>query len=346
MANILVIRLSAIGDVAMTIPVIYSAARANPGDSFTVLTQIFLIPVFINRPPNVEITGINTFGSEKSLRGLLRFARAYATYDFDIVIDLHRVLRTRIIDCLFRLRGKKVFSLDKARCERARLTRRKDKKLAPLRPVVERYADVFRASGLKYADSFHTLFDGKLPPLPPSLPGKTGRWIGIAPFAKHRGKIYPAEQMQQVVDTLAQANDITLFLFGSKGTEQHILEAWSQRYPRTVNVAGRYSLDAELALISRLDLLLCMDSANMHFASLVGTTVVSIWGATHPCAGFYGYRQLPSNAIQSDLPCRPCSIYGQKPCYRRDWACLTSLTPARIAGKIAELCPENRTFGR
>ena len=60
MANILVIRLSAIGDVAMTVPVIYSAAKANPTDSFTVLTQAFLIPVFINSAKNVSLIGINT----------------------------------------------------------------------------------------------------------------------------------------------------------------------------------------------------------------------------------------------------------------------------------------------
>lgn len=103
MANILVIRLSAIGDVAMTVPVIYSAAKANPTDSFTVLTQAFLIPVFINRPKNVNVIGINTKSTEKTLAGLLRFASALVKYDFDMVLDLHDVLRTMIIRTLFRL---------------------------------------------------------------------------------------------------------------------------------------------------------------------------------------------------------------------------------------------------
>ncbi|MDR1344109.1 MAG: glycosyl transferase, partial [Tannerellaceae bacterium] len=160
MARILVIRLSAIGDVAMTIPVIYSAARANPEHTFTVLTQVFLIPAFINRPPNVEMMGINTFASEKALPGLIRFAGAYSRYDFDIVLDLHSVLRTKIISLFFLLRGKKVFSLNKARTERRQLTRQgKKKTLEPLRPVAERYADVFKAAGLRYADTFNHLFD-------------------------------------------------------------------------------------------------------------------------------------------------------------------------------------------
>ena len=97
MANILVIRLSAIGDVAMTVPVIYSAAKANPQDTFTVLTQAFLMPVFMNRPANVDVIGINTKAAEKGLTGLLRFASALVRYDFDIVLDLHNVIRTMIL---------------------------------------------------------------------------------------------------------------------------------------------------------------------------------------------------------------------------------------------------------
>jgi ADP-heptose:LPS heptosyltransferase len=341
MANILVIRLSAIGDVVMTIPVIYSAARANPGDKFTVLTQIFLMPVFINRPSNVDIIGINTKGSEKSLWGLLRFARAYAKYDFDLVFDLQEGVRSRIIDLLFRMRGKKVFMVNKARKDRSRLTSRSPKVLKPLRPVIDRYHDVFKAAGMNFADTFHSLFDEKHPASIAAIEDlsgpKEGKWIGIAPFAKHPGKIYPVEKMEQVVATFSRRKDVTIFLLGGRGEEQEVLEIWARKYPRVKNVAGKYSLDKELSLITYLDLLVCMDSANMHFASLVGTTVISIWGSTHPYAGFYGYRQLPENAIQLDLDCRPCSIYGNKPCHRGDWACLKQLPPSLIISKVEEV---------
>ena len=112
------------------------------------------------------------------------------------------------------------------------------------------------------------------------------------------------------------------------------MEQWAFQYPRVKSVVGRYSLDNELALISRLDVLLCMDSANMHFASLVDTKVISVWGATHPYAGFYGYHQDPKNAVQLDLPCRPCSVFGQKPCFRGDWACMTQITPEMVVKKV------------
>jgi ADP-heptose:LPS heptosyltransferase len=128
--------------------------------------------------------------------------------------------------------------------------------------------------------------------------------------------------MEKLLDHLGREEGIRLFLFGGRGEEQRILENWAARYPHTFSLAGRYALDQELALMSRLNLMLSMDSANMHLASLVGLRVLSFWGATHPWAGFYAYGQDPADAVGADLPCRPCSVYGNKPCYRGDWACL------------------------
>lgn len=340
MANILVIRLSAIGDVAMTVPVIYSAARANPQDSFTVLTQAFLMPVFMNRPSNVDVIGINTKAAEKGLSGLLKFASALVKYDFDIVLDLHNVIRTMIIRTMFRFEGKRIYVLDKARKERKQLTAKDNKHLQPLRSVIQRYADVFGAAGLKYEETFTSLYDTNPADLTAmeSLTGpKSGKWIGIAPFAKHRGKIYPIDDMEQVVAKLCENEEYTLFLFGGRGYEEAVLEQWAFQYPRVISVVGKYALDSELALISQLDVLLCMDSANMHFASLVGTRVVSIWGATHPYAGFYGYHQKQEDVIQENLSCRPCSVFGQKPCFRGDWACMTQIKPETIIAKVVQI---------
>jgi len=97
------------------------------------------------------------------------------------------------------------------------------------------------------------------------------------------------------------------------------------------------SLKEELILMSHLDVMLSMDSANMHLASLTATPVVSVWGATHPCAGFMGWRQPEENAIQATLDCRPCSIYGQKTCRRGDYACLNMIKPETIAERIDQI---------
>ena len=335
MSNILIIRFSAIGDVAMTIPVIYSAAKANPNDSFTVLTKDFLMPLFINRPPNVQIIGVNTKSTEKSFFGFLRYAFMLRRYQFDMVLDLHRVIRSRIVDFIFRLNGKKVFIIDKLRSKCKQLTAMPPKDIEALRPVIERYTDVFRAAGFTFENTFISLYENNSVN-DSIIKDKNGHRVGIAPFAGHRGKIYPTELMEKVVEALSKQDDLTIFLFGGRGEEEMTLKQWEEKYKNTVCIAGRYDLMQELELISCLDVMLSMDSANMHLASLVGTKVISIWGATHPYTGFYGYKQPANLAIQTNLPCRPCSIYGNKRCYRGDWACLYKITPEQIICKIQD----------
>ncbi|MDR0744230.1 MAG: glycosyltransferase family 9 protein [Tannerella sp.] len=343
MSKILVIRLSAIGDVAMTIPVVYAVAEANPGDSFTVLTQTFLMPLFMNRPLNVNMMGVNTKNTEKSFLGFLRYTFILRKYKFDKVLDLHCVIRSRIVDFIFRLSGKPVFKIDKGRKERKFLTRRPPKEIYPLRPVTARYADVFHSAGFDFGETFVSLYD-KNPvdemAIKVMAGDKKGRWVGIAPFAGHKGKIYPPEKMEKVVKALSEQTDMKIFLFGGPNEEKNVIDSWKEKYQNTVSMAGRYLLDMELALISRLDILVSMDSANMHFASLAGTKVISVWGATHPYAGFYGYHQREDLIVQVDLPCRPCSIYGNKPCYRGDWACLNEIRPAQIVNKVMDYLNE------
>lgn len=338
MAKVLIIRFSAIGDVAMTIPVIYAAAEAHPEDSFTVLTQTFLMPLFLNRPANVSIMGVNTKTTEKSFPGFLRYVFILRKYKFDIVLDLHSVIRSWAIDLLSLISGKKAYRLDKGRKNRKKITARPPKEIFSLRAVTKRYADVFHKAGFEFEQTFASLYEKEKvdDEMIYAMAGdKTTHWVGLAPFAKHRGKIYPLDKMEEVVRNLSRKRpDITVFLFGGRGEEEKILNGWAEKYTNAESTVGRYSLDMELAFMSKLDVLVCMDSANMHFASLVGTKVISIWGATHPNAGFYGYRQSYDLAIQVPLACRPCSIYGNKPCYRGDWACMNEIAPEQIISKI------------
>ena len=341
MAHILVIRISAIGDVAMTIPVIYSAAKANPNDTFTVVTQAFLKPIFMNAPTNVEVVSINTKGREKNLKGLLRFVLALGRQQYDMVLDLHDVLRSKVIRNYFKFKGVPVFVFNKGRADRAKLTAQKaNKSLTPLRSVVERYADVFRDAGLNYNETFTSLFQdipADIVAMENLVGNKKGKWVGIAPFAKHRGKIYPADKMEALIEHLAAYSDVDIFLFGGKGPEEIVINKFAQAHPNVHSAVARYALDMELTLISELDVLVSMDSANMHFASLVNTPVVSIWGATHPAVGFYGYHQHVDNIVQLPLSCRPCSVFGDKPCYKGTWECLETLGVELVIDKIDKI---------
>jgi len=142
--------------------------------------------------------------------------------------------------------------------------------------------------------------------------------------------------MEEVVSRLNELPDVEIFFFSSK-EEKLLLESWMEKYSNTKSIAGKMNLHEELILMNQMDLIVSMDSANMHLASLVNTPVISIWGATHPFAGFYGFNQDESNIIQTDLPCRPCSIFGNKPCERSDYACLKQITPEMIVNRICYL---------
>ena len=340
--RILVIRFSAIGDVAMTVPVVDSLARQYPENQYTVLSQAFLQPLFEHCPENVRFVGVDLYGDYKGISGMYRLYRELLKQNFDLVADLHDVLRTKLLRIFFHCSGLKVRHIDKGRKDKRLLTRKKNKIFRQLKPTTERYAEVFAPLCPPKGGKEALLNGSTMMSTSPLSFGEgmverlTGErlLIGIAPFAKHEGKIFPLDRMERVVAYFAGKTDVTVFLFGGGKTEQAILDGWSAKYSRTVSVAGKMKLSDELVLMSHLTVMVSMDSANMHLASLTATPVVSIWGATHPYSGFYGYNQSPDNAVQVELFCRPCSVYGNKPCYRKNMECMEKITPQMVIEKI------------
>lgn len=341
MAHILVIRFSAIGDVAMTIPVIYSLSIQYPQHEITVLSRKHLEPLFRRLPDNVKFIGVDLAREYEGVWGLNRLFSELKDKHFDYVADLHNVLRTKYLCLRFALSGVPVASIRKGRAGKRKLVRRHHKVFKIQESSFERYADVFKRLGLPVLLNFTSIYgDGKgdFSQIASTVGLKEDKlWIGIAPFAKHKGKIYPLELQEQVVAHFAADLAVKVFLFGGGKEEQAVLDGWVVKYPTITSMIGKLNMDTELNLISHLDVMLSMDSANMHLASLVNTPVVSVWGATHPYAGFMGWKQLPMNAVQVDLFCRPCSVFGQKPCFRGDYACLYGIKPEQIIEKMERI---------
>lgn len=341
--NVLIVRFSALGDVSMTIPVVYGVCRKHPERRFVFVTKKSVTGIFVNPPANLSIFSADTTARHKGFKGIWRLYRDLREEKFGYVIDLHDVLRSRILGLLWRMCGARCFTLDKGRKEKRQLCA-PDKKsaLKPLKGSIERYADVFRKAGFEIATEFCSIFDGNHPaqPLPTDIePRRDGElWMGIAPFAKHQGKIYPIHRTEELVKYLSEQKRYRIFLMGGGSTETPILQAWAEKYPGVVSLAGkRLGFPAELSLISRMDMVVSMDSANMHLASLVGVPVISIWGQTHPYAGFLGWNQASENIVQCDLPCRPCSIFGNRPCRRGDYACMEQIPLSVIIKRIESL---------
>lgn len=333
-------RFSALGDIAMTLPSVYDACTANPDIDFYFLTRHHPAQVFINRPSNLTIAPVN-LDNYKGTKGLWRLAKALRTrYAITDYVDLHDVLRTKLLRLFLRLQGVRVSKIDKGRRAKKELTRRTNKVLVQLKPMPERYREVFYRAGIALDNDFESLFDnGKGDPAafarvtPPKMNGE--KWLAVAPFAKHKGKIYPVELLERVIEHFDREPGVKIFIFGFGDEENAVIGRMASRYASVINMAdANIGIPAELSLLSHCDVMLSMDSANMHLASLVGLRVVSVWGATHPYTGFLGWKQRTRDVVQLDMTCRPCSVFGDRPCLRGDYHCLRGITPKIIIDKI------------
>lgn len=337
LSNILVIRFSAFGDVAMTLPALYSVAKAHPNHTFYMLTSKSFVGLFANQLPNIKPIGVD-LKQYKGVGGLMQLAKKIRTnYKIDAVADLHDVLRSQVLRTYFMLRGKRVAYIRKERAKKKAVIKHKAP-LAPLKHSIDRYRDVFSKLGIEAEMSFTSYFENQPRSLDPlnSLSFDTSKTnIGIAPFAMHAEKMYPIEKMMEVVKAMSQRDNTHVYLFGGGSKEKEKLEEWGAKYANVTSVVGKLTLQNELLLISYLSALVSMDSANMHLASLVNTPVVSIWGATHPYLGFYGFNQSSRNAVQmTNLDCRPCSVFGNVPCWRGDHACMNGIAPQTVIDRI------------
>ncbi len=315
--HIAVIRLSALGDVAMTVPVIRAFVAQNPDVKITFVSRPFFKP-FFDKIPNVIFFGVDLENRHKGFWGLSRLFFDLKNQNIDAVADLHNVLRTKKVRWLFALIGKKVAHTDKGRVEKEALTRGKNKIFIPLKSMFERHVDTFKKLGFTI-DLSNPIFSEKtiLNQTILDLVGKKNdtKWIGIAPFAQYKGKVYPQDLMQKVIDELALKNDFKIFLFGGGNKEIEVLNLFAKNKKNIVVIAGKLSFAAELQLISNLDVMLAMDSGNAHIAAMYGVKTVTLWGATHPFAGFSPFNQPLGNCLVSYrnlYPKLPTSVYGNK----------------------------------
>ena len=331
MKKLLIIRFSALGDIAMTVPVIHDLAVQYPDLEITMLSREMARPLFEKLPKNVHFFGADFKRRHSGLYGLNHLMADIHFGDFDPVADFHDVLRSQYLRLNCRLSGQQVATIDKGRKGKKALTRQKDKVLVQQATSFERYAKVLEQLGFPIKPKF-TKLDYSAFCEREKVEHET--WIGIAPFAKHPAKVYPLEKMEQVIKALSERENTTVFLFGGGDKEKRQIAEHCAKYPNVKAAQSQQGLKGELALMGQLDVMLSMDSANMHLASLVGTRVVSIWGGTHPYAGFLGWNQKESDCVQLDMPCRPCSVYGNKPCLRGDYACMNGITPSQITEKL------------
>ncbi|WP_338376100.1 glycosyltransferase family 9 protein [uncultured Flavobacterium sp.] len=336
--HILIIRLSAMGDVAMTVPVLRAFSIQNPEVKITVVSRPFYKP-FFDTIPNITFFGVDLKKRHKGFIGLLRLFSDLKKYEITHVADLHNVLRSKVVRNFFVINGKKVAATDKGRVEKKALTRAENKIFEPTKSMFERHVNTFNKLGFQI-DLSHPNFPEKAV-LSTTILSKIGevsemKLIGIAPFAQYDSKVYPLDLMQNVIDELAKYPNQKILLFGGGEMEIQKLNQLQNNHHNVVVVAGNIYFQEELELISNLDVMLSMDSGNAHIAAMLGVKVITLWGATHPFAGFKPFNQPMENCLVSDrskYPLLPTSVYGNKivPGYKD---VMRTILPEEIVKKI------------
>ena len=341
--NVLVIRLSVLGNVAMTIPVLYPVCKANPDTRFIMLTKKWPASMFHDRPANLKVVDFDINENHKGFFGLLKLAaQLHKLYDIDAVADLHNVTGTKIMDAYLWLRGAKIAGMDREKAKRKALVTHRTHE--PVTPIHDRFRNVFKELGFETPDNFTRLYEGRDWPVSPIVlekePGQ--RWIAISPFSSHRQKAYPLELMEKVIAELCKRENYWIFLMGGGKTEKIALRGIARKYKNVISMAEvKHRFLDEYALLGKCDLMLTMESANMHLASLVDLQAMTIWGPTSPACGYLGYNQVVEDDIQLDMDCRPCSITGDKPCKYGDFRCLQNIPPEYIAQHVIEAVEYN-----
>ncbi|MCG2417405.1 glycosyltransferase family 9 protein [Aequorivita sp. F47161] len=337
-SHILVIRLSAMGDVAMTVPVLHILTQTYPELKITILSRPFFKP-FFEGIPNLNFLEADVYGEHKRF-GLIKLAKEAQELGIEAVADLHNLIRSKIITKFLKFKGLKTATIDKGRAEKKALIAAEGENISQLKTTHQRYADVFEKLGFPIDLKQFT------PParkrLSPKLNGLIGvepkKLIGIAPFAAYESKMYPLGLMAEVIRELDRSEKFRIFLFGGGKKEIKQLQQLENPFANVTNVAGKLSFEEELALISNLDLMLSMDSGNGHLAAMYGVPVVTLWGVTHPYAGFVPFNQPESNQLVADrkmYPLIPTSVYGNKFPKGYDDAMKTIL-PEMVVSKIKE----------
>ena len=324
------------GDVAMSIPVIRALTEKHPECKITVLSKPFFKPLF-DKIPQVSFFAAQVNTKHKGILGLFKLYRELKKENITHVADFHNVVRSKILRTLFIFNGNPCICINKGRTEKKALTRTKNKIFKQLKTSHQRYAEVLNKLGFNLDLSNPTLIEKKkLSEKITIITGlKTDTWIGIAPFAAFKGKVYPLQLMEEVIKEMA-SKGFKIFLFGGGKHEVKILNTIEKTYKNVINLAGQLSFKEELEVISKLDLMVSMDSGNAHLAAMQQVKTITLWGVTHPYAGFAPFHQPDDYCLISDLekyPKIPCSIYGNKVINGYENV-METISPDRVIEKI------------
>lgn len=341
--NILIIRLSSVGDIVLTLPVVRFLRERFPGARIDYLTKRNYAELLRWNPAlsNVLLFDGDRPGELRTTREAIRAAR------YDLILDLHNSLRSIVLRTFVGARRVRVFR--KHAVKRFLLVKFKWNRYGRVRTVAERYADTLRGFGT--ADVRVEM------PVPEDVARIAGgilrsgaftaadRLVGFAPTARHFTKRWPMDRYVRLGADLAAAGRVRIAIFGGpEETEEcadlaHLINSAASAHCAE-SFAGRFSLPEAAAALGSCALLVTNDTGLMHIAAARGTPLVAIFGSSVKEFGFFpqGDRSLVVEA--DDVPCRPCSHIGRSSCPLGHFDCMNRIGPERVLAEALRLLRE------
>jgi len=327
--SILVVRLSSIGDIVLTTPVVQELRRAFPGARIDFCTKAPFIPLLAGNP------AISSVCTPENLMGIA----------YDLAVDLQNNRRSRAL-----LRGLDIGSVRQYR-------KRNWKKLLLVRFKLNLFGDGYRSVVQRYGEALDGLAGTVDAPcvLVPSREDRDfalGTLKGSVPVlavcfgANHLTKRYPEERFAAVIERVGSKMPVRVILLGGKediaGGERIVALLPPAVRSRVRSMAGVTTLMQSAALLERSDLVLCNDTGLMHMASAFGRKVLVLFGSSVKEFGFLPWG-TPFELFEAEgLACRPCSHIGRDSCPKGHFHCMNDITPERVASRIVELLRQCR----
>lgn len=320
MKPVIIMRYSAMGDVAIACEAMKALCRRYPQQTFIFMTDeryAQLAPKCDNL--TTKAIRIKEYKGVQMIMGL-GFTIA-KQFEFDKVIDLNDTIRTKLIRMALQLKNKKVFVVNKHRIQRFVKFNFQCKCQLELRHTAEMMADAITRAGYSLSINDIELNDKSTSNGAIKSQQTEPINIGIACFSSKRNKEYPKERLIQLIDMLQNNSNIRVSVFG-KGQRETEIGNELCKLANCSSCINEDDMQSDIDNIRNMNLMICVDTGWMHIASLIGKPVISLWGPTQPSCGYYPLHQSRDMAITLSMPCSPCSVYGKKSCYYNTVKCM------------------------
>lgn len=332
--KILIIHTAFIGDIVLSTPLLKKIKERYPRSEITYLTTPLGAAILKNNPNINEIISYDKHGIHKGIMGVWSLGKRLRSQNFNVVISLHRYLRSSILAWLTRSPRRigyetsvgswlftekikydknkheveKILSFIKSNSENENSESRYEIELYPGDEERDKIDEILKA------------YQGK-------------RIIAIAPGSRWFTKKWPLEYFNSLLERLEHREDIQIIIIG--GREEKLLNI--KKIKNSIDLRGETTLLQLAELIKRSEIVLTNDSAPIHIASAFKNThIIAIFGPTVKKFGFFPWSKNSEVLEVEGLKCRPCSIHGGDRCPEKHFKCMLEITPEMVYKKIEE----------